>query len=387
MEKNKTLWFKSQSKSSSSSKKYKSVYYAIYDNLKNIGNFKRYLVDNSETTICFHFPHGYSKTKSYLEIYKFGELIKTQTFYKYSGESNMVKTFLYCLYFQYILFRFVPRKSYVIVDNPVFCILSSVSILLKKFKFIYWIGDYYPNNKGFMKVYNLLSSYYSKTLEIVWCVSPPIKKIYEVKMDSKSDRNKLRMLISLGTESKKTQHHKINKKSIRLGFIGVLREQQGLDLVFLYLKKYYNSTLEIVGSGYKLEYYRNLAKSMKLTNKVKFYGFVENLDTVVNEWDIGVALYENISSNVSVYCEPTKIKNYLEYGLPVITTRATYFYKELEKEKAGVAIDENIKELDHAINEIVSKYVVYKKGVETILKRYEYNKYYDKLLKFMQKEA
>ena len=76
----------------SSSKKYKSVYYAIYDNLKNIGNFKKYIIDNSETVVCFHFPHGYSKIASYMEIYKNGKKVGTQTFYRFDGENNIIKT-------------------------------------------------------------------------------------------------------------------------------------------------------------------------------------------------------------------------------------------------------------------------------------------------------
>ncbi|EKD86438.1 MAG: hypothetical protein ACD_37C00283G0004 [uncultured bacterium] len=363
-------------------KKYKSVYYAIYDNLKNIGSFKQYLIDNSEVIVCFHFPHGYSKTPSYMEIYQNGRMKRTNKFPMYKGKSNIVKLLVYYIYFYYILIRFVPRKSFVVVDTPIFCILSRVPSFIKKVRFIYWIGDFYPSNKGFMRIYNSLANYYNKSLGIVWYVSPPLKKVYS--STSSLDYGKIRMLVPLGTKRKKYKITTTPHSPIRLGFVGVIREQQGLDLIFNYLQKFNNAILDIVGDGYKLKQYKDLAKEMNLKNKVKFYGYVDDMDRIAEKWDIGIALYENDTMNVSIYCEPTKIKNYLEFNLPVITTKTTYFHKELEKEQAGVAIDETIDDLGRAIDEIKSNYLKYKEGVSVILNRYEYHKFYNSLLKFME---
>lgn len=365
--------------------KYKSVCYAIYENLKNIGNFKEYLINNSDTAVFFHYPHGYSKTSSYLEVYKDGALKKTKFFYRYKGESNTIKLVIYYIYFQYILYRFVPSGSYVIVDLPVFCMLSSVGKFLKKMKFIYWIGDYYPKNDGFMKIYNNLAAYYNSSLEVVWYVSPPVKKIYESMIDYKNNSGKKRLLVTLGTKQKTRSFLSNPKRPFKIGFIGVLREQQGLELMFSYLQKYNKAVLEIVGSGYKLNYYKNLARKMRISKKIKFYGYVENLDDVTSKWDMGIALYENSSSNVSLYCEPVKIKNYLEFGLPVITTKTTYIVEELEANNAGIGIDETPESFDSALEKITANYSRYRKGVLGMLKKYEYNGHYNKILKFMMK--
>lgn len=367
-------------------KKYKSVYYAIYENLKNIGNFREYLIENSESVIFFHFPHGYANSPSYFEIYKEGKLEKKRSLYKVPGSSNIFKLFIYYVYFQYILFRYVPNNSYVIVDSPIFCLLNSISTHIKQARFIYWIGDYYPDNKGFMKIYNSLVDFYNRKLKIVWFVSPPIMKIYQKKIDHPTNDTMRRMLVSLGTKSNRRVFRKKISKPVKLGFVGVLREQQGLDLVFSYLRHSNESVLEIVGSGYKLDHYKNLAKKMNLNKKVKFYGYIEDMGRIASKWDIGIALYENKANNVSVYCEPTKIKNYLEFGLPVITTKATYFYKELEEKKAGLAIDEKIESMDEAVREVSLNYAKYKKGVKIILNKYEYANYYNSLLTFMQKK-
>lgn len=365
-------------------KKYKSVCYAIYENLKNIGNFKEYLINNSEISIFYHYPHGYSKTSSYVEIYQNGKLLKTHTFYRYEGESNSLKLVFYYIYFQYVLFRFVPKKSFVIVDLPMFCVLNSVTRIFKQLKFVYWIGDFYPKNDGFMKIYNKLAAYYNRKLESVWYVSPPVKEIYEKMLDFKA-KNRVRILVNLGTKQKFHSFRSKPRSPLIIGFIGVIREQQGLEFIFSYLQKYDNAILEIIGAGYKLDYYKNLARKMRIAGKVKFYGYVENMDTITSKWDVGVALYENSSSNVSLYCEPVKIKNYLEFGLPVITTKTTYLVEELEKERAGIGVDETVESLEFALKRIRSNYPEYRKGVMKMLNRYEYVNHYDKILKFMRK--
>ena len=97
-----------------------------------------------------------------------------------------------------------------------------------------------------------------------------------------------------------------------------------------------------------------------------------------------MALYENTSDNVSKYCEPVKIKDYLEYGLPVITTKTTYMHKEIEKFHAGEVIDENVGSLKKAIDKIAKNYSLYEDGINQILNKYEYKKWYTKSFSFLE---
>lgn len=364
--------------------KYKSIYFVTHEAIKNLGEFRNYLIDNSERLVTFHFPHGYLHKSSYVEVYENGRLTQRREFYRYGGGSSLVKLIFYYIYFNYTLFRFVDRGSYVLVENPIYCIFNTVPSVIKQVKFIYWIGDYYPQNTGFMWFYNKLVDFYNEKLNYVLYESPPISNIYKSKLKKQIKSYRVRKMVTLGMKKEFTEQKLRPNNILKLGFMGVIRFQQGLDLVFDYLKSNSDCQLEIVGSGYKLEYYKKLAKEMGIDKKVKFYGFVENVEPILKKWDIGLALYENTRDNVSMYCEPTKIKDYLEHGLPVITTKTTYFRKEVKKYKLGEVIEETTDSLRMAIDKVKKDYPIYQEGVLRILKDYDYNKWYDDKFSFMR---
>lgn len=367
-------------------KKYKNIIYVTPVQIKNMGNFRNYLIENTEYLITYHFFHAYSNSRSYMEIYNNGEEILKYEFPLLGIKNNILRTILYKVILDYILIKYVKKNSYVIVEKPFFLIFSSFYSFIKKLNYIYWIGDYYPDNKGFMKLYNWLSEFYNRNLGIVWYVSPPIKQIYNKKENKNLLEKRTRKLVTLGTTQKTKLKRIRSNKIIKLGYIGIIDRRKGLELVFSYLQKYDNATFEVIGDGYDLDYYKNLVTELKIQKKVKFYGYVDDVDSVICKWDIGVALYvTEIESNIK-YCEPTKIKNYLEYEIPVITTRSTYFYYELQRKFAGIAINYSVYELKNAINIIIANKTKYKNGTRQIIKDYEYNKYYDSRLVFMSKD-
>lgn len=367
--------------------KYKSIYFVTTESIKNLGNFRNYLIENTKYLVTFHFPHGYLLKPSYIEIFEKGKMVYRKEFYRFKWNVNIIKLLLYYIYFNYTLFRFVKRGSFVIVENPIFCILNVIPSLVKKTKFVFWVGDYFPSHTRLMWFYNKIADFYNRTLKYVIYISPPIEKIYGSKFGERDLGNKFRKQISLGIIKR---FKEINKtigynKVITLGFIGVIREQQGLDLVFKYLSKSQsNCRLEVVGDGYKLQFYKDMANKLGILNKVTFYGFVPNADSIIRKWDIGLALYENRKDNVSWYCEPTKIKEYLSYSLPVIATKTTYFYKELAKYSAGCVVGENTESLGKAILKIKENYNTYLRGAIKTVNKYNYEAWYNKRFSFLQ---
>ena len=248
---------------------------------------------------------------------------------------------------------------------------------------VFWIGDFFPSYKGAMKIYNWLVNHYNKNLHYVLYVSPPIQNIYLNSLSKDELKGKYRELVPFGFNQELIK--KSAPKKLKLGFIGVLRKMQGLDLVFEFLSKSKSDiSIDSVGQGQHLDYYKRIVKNMKLTKKVKFYGHVEDISPIAANWDIGVALYENTEDNYSIYCEPTKIKNYLSLGLPVITTKAIYLHKEITKFHAGEVVEENVDSLSLAVQKIVSHYESYLKGVAAIGRKYEYENWYDRKFKFLE---
>ena len=305
--------------------RYGNIIFVIHETIKNAGNFRNYLIDNTEYLITFHFPHGYLPKPSYIEIYKDGKFSSRKEFPRIKINSSILKLISYYLYLNYTILRFGRPKSFVIVENPVFCIFNGFTGIIKKTKFVFWVGDYFPSHTGFMRFYNKVADFYIKTLRYIIYVSPPLQDLYSDKVHMET-KDKFRSQISLGMEKKLWNKKKLLKsKKITVGFIGVLRKQQGLELVFKYLKKTNNVSFEIIGDGYSLDYYKKMVRRQGINDKVIFYGFVDDPLPIVEKWNIGVALYENSDKNVSKYCEPVKIKNYLEEGVVFYNTKLLTF--------------------------------------------------------------
>lgn len=361
--------------------KYKSIFFCTAHPTKDMGGVKQYFIKNSDFFVTFHFFLGFSTDAPYMEKYQGGKKIYERKFSFYKGKNKLIQNILNYLYFSFILIRHVKRDSFLLINAPIYCFLNSFFRLMKGFKYVLWIGDYYPDKRFPMNFYHKMVNFYNEHIPYVLYVSPPLKKIY---LSKTSQIKNFRKTSPLGIIKNLKKTHMLPNKDITLGFIGIIRMQQGLDLAFSYLKQVENCKLEIIGDGYYLKHYKQLAKKLGIEDKVIFYGRVDDISSVIARWDIGIALYENTKDNLSVYCEPTKIKNYLSYGLPVVTTETTYFYKEIQAFKAGCIVKEDTDSLDKAIRQIKGKYDEYLIGVQALVDKYEYMSWYDKQFDFLR---
>ncbi len=361
--------------------RYNNIYYVIVDPIKNMGNVREYLIANTRHFVTFHFFAGYDPRPSYMCIFKEGKKISERVLPSYTGRNHVLKLLSNYFLYLFILFRYVRPDATVLVANPIFCIGHRMFSAVKSLRYVFWIGDYYQRVSGIMKFYNTLVSHYNRTLPYVLYESPPIENIYR----PLAAKGLYRKLVTLGIRPQSSSRRVRKDRKIVLGFIGVIREQQGLDLIFRYLQGSDNTRLEVIGDGYWLPHYKHLAATLGVSRNVKFFGFVEDKQAVIADWDIGMALYENNEDNVSKYCEPTKIKDYLESGLPVITTRTTYFYKELEEFGAGVAVDETGQSIADAVDTIVQRRSSFIDGACKLVKKYEYASWYAKHFSFLSK--
>lgn len=360
-------------------RKYNSIFFLTADPTKNAGSIKDYFINNSEDFVAFHFFPSYTNNSSYIEYYRNGEKLFCKIFNMNFGKNRIIKNLLDFCAFSYTLLFVVKRGTFIIVNAPLYCFFSGFFSFVKSFHYILWIGDYYPQKKFPMNIYHSIVDYYNNRLPYVLYLSPPLRKIYE----SKRSQNKFSKMIPLGIKNEKLGKLTRKGKKIRLGFIGIIREQQGLELIFEFLQGSHNCILDVIGDGYKLPYYKSLAKKMGISEKVTFYGRIEDVSLVFSKWDIALALYEESEMNLSYYCEPTKIKHYLSYGLPVITTKTTYFHKELEKFGAGIVIGESTESLDLAVRKIIQNYNQYGSGVKELVSKYDYQSWYDKRFSFL----
>lgn len=167
------------------------------------------------------------------------------------------------------------------------------------------------------------------------------------------------------------------KQPISLAFIGVAKKSQGLDLVYksagLLARRIPGITLHIIGGGPDEAYYRKLASESPI--RTKFHGYVKSnkrVNAILKRCHIGIAPYVPDKANVTYYSDPSKIKRYIEVGLPVITTSVFDFSKEITRSQAGKVIPYTPGSFVQAVQAIIKKYSFYEKNSLALGKQYRY---------------
>ncbi|MBV1710094.1 MAG: glycosyltransferase [Erysipelothrix sp.] len=157
------------------------------------------------------------------------------------------------------------------------------------------------------------------------------------------------------------------KSKINIIGTGGLSIKRKTDLLVLAMSKLPSSyTLHLVGEGTnddKEEIFRiindNNITNVKLINKVP----LEELRYIVEKCDIGIVNYHNNDLN-NKYCSSGKVYEYLEIGLPIVTTENIPLKELCEKSKVGIS-DDNF---DRGIFEIGENIETYRKNVNNFMK-------------------
>lgn len=380
----------------------KSIVYVNFSPYENAGKILDYLLQNFALVALFSFSFHRLKNKkdsNKLKIYRNGKLIETKSLFDYQLSDKLVFLFLpirssfiflqLLTYATYLRIRYGKFQYYLTVNAFtawVGNILRFAGIVKKT---IFWVWDYYPLTNAnkiimFMRwVYWQFDKQATQSDMLIFLN----KRVVRLRQDmGRLGENTGYKIIPIGTDADKGQ--KVSRssrpKGLTLVFIGVIKKSQGLDLLFdncgQLLASFPNMVIHIVGAGPDLDYFRGRAKSSDLN--VIFHEYLEDKkrDRILTKSDIGIATYIPEKDNVAYYGDPSKIKQYLSFGIPVITTNVFDFSSEVEKEKAGIIVDYyNKSSLTKAIRAMEKNLSLYKKNAAVLGKKYYYRTLYKDL--------
>ncbi|WP_297983880.1 glycosyltransferase [uncultured Chryseobacterium sp.] len=140
-----------------------------------------------------------------------------------------------------------------------------------------------------------------------------------------------------------------NKPKI-IFYQGAVNPSRGLDKMIPVMKNIENAVFWIAGDGPKKEEYIALTKNLGLEEKVKFLGNIESekLREITTKADVGLSIEEN--NGLSYYYSlPNKVSDYIQAGVPVLTTNYPETSKIINQYKVGAIIN------NHSEDELVSK--------------------------------
>ncbi len=384
-------------------RKNKSVIYTNYSPYENSGKILDYLLETFHVVVVFSigfYSLANKKNYNYVSVYKNGKLQKTYRLFHIPISSRFVFLFIpirsFLTFVEIISYSFLLKLQYKKFDVyfTANAFTAWIGNLLKIFgvvdKTVFWVWDYYPpiHKSKFIMLIRYMYWQFDKASSHSDIVAFVNQRLLNLRLDiGLYSENSEYLIIPIGTDKLQKVGGFNKAKPLRLGFIGVLKKSQGLEIVFMnekaLLKKFDHIAYEIVGSGPDENYFKEVARKSKIQSR--FYGYLEgdSFNSVLNTCAIGIATYTSDVSNVSQYGDPGKIKRYLSLGIPVITTNILEFAKEIEASGAGVIIDyDSVKDLTHAIEKITANYATYSANAYTLGQKFYYKKIYPKMFAF-----
>jgi len=378
-----------------------SLVYVNFSPYKNAGKIFDFIISEFDIVcaFCFSFHELKEKDSNKLIIYKRGRAVETHRLVQIPVPESFIFFLLpirsLFIMVQIFIYVIILRKKFGPIDVyfTVNAFTAWVGMLLRKFglvkRAVFWVWDYYPpgHENKIIAVMRWAYWHFDKMATQVDKVVFLNRRLITLRKKIKVlDSSKIYEIVPIGTDPVRQRKIK-NPKPVILGFIGVLKRSQGLDLIFdqgdALTKRFKNISLEIIGGGPDGAYFRERSKNSPL--KVRFHGLQTDskVKAILQNCTIGVATYIPEKNNVSYYGDPSKIKNYLSVGLPIITTNVFVFSKEIKQSNAGVIINYfNPKELVSAVATITRSYAKYQKSAKSLAEKYNYKKIYSSLFKF-----
>jgi glycosyltransferase involved in cell wall biosynthesis len=385
-----------------------TVIYTNFSPYENTGYILDYFKETYTTVIMFSYNFHVLKTKkevNTITVFKNGRIIQKIKLFMFPLPENLVfllLPFKSVLIFIEMLYYLLRLRKEMEGERKFFTVnayIAWIGNILKKVKLVdtttFWVWDYYPphhENKVvvFMRwMYWHLDKWATTGSDNVVFLNKRLEKLRR-KIGVIQNHRKYPM-VGIGTKPQRGLHSSKSPRDIKLAFIGVIKKSQGLDLLFdiekELLRKFKNISVEIIGDGPDLEYFKNRSKHSQIA--CIFHGLLsednkkeeQKIQRILSQCDIGIAMYKPEKSNVSYYGDPAKIKRYLGSGLPVITTNVFVFSKDIEKQKAGVVVRYgNAKEFLRGIGKIKSNYAIYRRNVIQLAKKYAYQTIYRDLI-------
>lgn len=247
------------------------------------------------------------------------------------------------------IWRFLAKTGFnfklvIAFDNLSAITVYPLSIVNQIDFLVFYAIDYVPKrfqNKILNKIYYFVDQLAFGLSDRVWGVSE--------RMLEKRTKNSMRKynVVPIGIHLNRISPKSVNQiNRYELVYMGSILEKQGLQIAIKSLpelhKKYPNLKLQVYGRGDYEHALKKLTRELKLDKQVKFHGYVkshEKLEELISKGAIGIAPYIPDKDSFTYYADPSKLKQYIGAGLPVITTDISYFAEILEKNKAGVIMN------------------------------------------------
>jgi glycosyltransferase involved in cell wall biosynthesis len=330
---------------------------------------KNHLSKRKGGLILITHPFSYSKLEG-TKAETFQDGISRETLSGHKRGDNQPVQWLKDIYFNVKFGLSLKKKAdfFIGIDN-----LNAMTGIFLKWagkvdKTIYYIIDHTPRrfkNPVLNFFYEAADRFACEQSDFIWSLSERIAAAKDKKYRIKKGRNIVVPVgVELGKVDKFTETEKVSKKTMVL--MSMLDETKGVQLLIDCMKdisaRVAGAQLLIIGAGPYEQNLKDQAKRLGLGESVKFLGLMDH-DTLfkfIPHERVGLAPYMDDANNYSYYADPTKPKEYLACGLPVVITGVPWIAEEVEKRPMGVVCKYEKESLTGACVKILSDDAFYK---------------------------
>lgn len=261
-------------------------------------------------------------------------------------------------------------------------------------KVIFYSIDFVPirfKNKLLNFVFHKIEEICVRAADEVWNVSPRIAEGREEFLGISQSKYPQKV-VPIGIwnrKIRKTPFGKINKQ--QLLFVGHLIEKQGaqlvLDAIPQIIKKIPSFKFLIIGGGEYAAKLKGKVQELNIQKYVKFQGWIKDrsrLEEIMSESACAVALYKPEKErlyNFSYYADPTKLKDYLGAGLPIILTDVPHNAKQIQSKKCGIIVSYSKNNIARAVVDLMKdseKLKNFRLNALEMAKHFEWSNIFDK---------
>jgi len=348
-----------------------------------------------ELLIFISHPLQTRGTNSSFEIIKRGKKIKT-------GMSRLRTGLPIANYFIEVALNIywgmtkIKKVDLLVGVDPLNCLSG---VILKKMglvkKLIYYSIDFVPKrftNPVLNYIYHQIDKICLSSSDETWNVSPRIAEGREKISGLKKAKYKNQKVVPIGVWTKKVKRLPFSKiKKHQLIFVGNLLEKQGVQIVLDAMSKIIKEIPDfhflIVGGGEYESTLRQKVQKLHLNNSVTFTGWIKDrskLDTIMSDSALAIAMYDKKKDTFTYYADPTKLKDYLSAGLPILLTDVPHNSQEINDMKCGMIIKYDEQSISKAVVSIMKDektLINYRKNATHYIKLFDWNNIFDKIFR------
>ena len=363
--------------------RYQSIF--LYASLQFCGHTEEYFLKNSEKCVVFIVLPRTQGVDNILRVYIQGKLSSEKVIW---SSGNMILYYALWLFnhWKILLTQFNRDEKFVIISgHPITFFGITLQKILRRAKYAYWVGDYYPPVNKILIMFEKLKRYYHRYIDYGYYLSDRINSIFH---DGKIMKTIFRRTIMWGVKPVLTLGKLL--PATHLLSVGLIKESQGLEYLMDFLKKHTAFRLSIIGFCEQELYVRfmEIVKKYRLESRIffpnKFYPENE-LKNFAKQCHIGIALYDEGNKTATFYTDPGKIKTYTELGLPVVMTNTSDIQTYVMKYRCGEIVKRNHDALASALERISKHYSSYLQGVKQFNNHFYYDSYYKESFKALEK--